>query len=407
MRYQQVCLEALGYTLPTDIVTTEALENKLAPVYERLRLPSGRLELMTGIQSRRFFTPGTLPSQASNQSGRRALEVSGIERKHIGALIHGSVCRDHLEPATACHVHHGLELPDECMIYDVSNACLGILTGIIQVANMIELGQIRAGLVVGTECGRELVENTICKLNTDTQVTRREIKSYIASLTIGSGSVAVLLCDKEISQTQNRLLGASVLARTDHRHLCQSDGLQAFMSTNSEQLMHEGVATGAETFGNFLGEIGWSRQQVSKTICHQVGVAQRRQLLEALALDPASDYTTLETLGNTGAVALPLTLALGAEAGHLQPADHVGLLGIGSGINCQMLALRWQKCLVHGRVGFDSDFDANGLPKKLEVADQRANPAAGLQHDGHRDNTRPFHHLHNVIADKEFLGKSE
>ena len=85
----------------------------------------------------------------------------------FGALIHGSVCRDFLEPATACRVHHGLELPGECMIYDVSNACLGLLNGMIQVASMIELGQIRAGVVVGTECGRELVENTIELLNND------------------------------------------------------------------------------------------------------------------------------------------------------------------------------------------------------------------------------------------------
>ncbi len=53
------------------------------------------------------------------------------------------------------------------MVYDVSNACLGILTGLVQVANMIELGQIRAGLVVGTECGRQLVENTVRRLNED------------------------------------------------------------------------------------------------------------------------------------------------------------------------------------------------------------------------------------------------
>jgi 3-oxoacyl-[acyl-carrier-protein] synthase III len=137
--------------------------------------------------------------------------------------------------------------------------------------------------------------------------------------------------------------------------LCQSDGLQSFMSTDSEQLMHQGIAAGAETFGSFLNEIGWTRRQVDKTICHQVGVAHRRQLLEALDMAPGSDYATLETLGNTGAVALPLTLALGAEAGHLQPTDRVALLGIGSGINCQMLAIQWQRSLIQGRVGIGSD----------------------------------------------------
>ena len=99
------------------------------------------------------------------------------------------------------------------MIYDVSNACLGLLTGMIQVANMIELGQIRAGVVVGTECGRELVENTIARLNADESLTRDSIKNSIASLTIGSASVAIVLCDEELSQTGNRLTGGGRLLR--------------------------------------------------------------------------------------------------------------------------------------------------------------------------------------------------
>ena len=143
MHFRRVYLESFGYTLPDEIVTTAELERRLAPLYERLRLPEGRLELMTGIRERRFFPPGTRPSTISIESARRAIEASGIDRRNFGALIHGSVCRDFLEPATACRVHHGLELPNEAMIYDISNACLGLLNGIVQVASMIELGQIR------------------------------------------------------------------------------------------------------------------------------------------------------------------------------------------------------------------------------------------------------------------------
>src|SRR3990172_9559980 len=148
MRYRRVCLESFGYVLPDEIVTTQELERRLAPVYQRLRLPEGRLEMMTGIRERRFFPVGTRPSSISIESARRAIEASGIDPAHFGALIHGSVCRDHLEPATACHTHQGLGLPPECLIYDVSNTCLGLLNGVLQVANMIELGQIRAGIIV-------------------------------------------------------------------------------------------------------------------------------------------------------------------------------------------------------------------------------------------------------------------
>ena len=66
-------------------------------------------------------------------------------------------------------------------------------------------------------------------------------------------------------------------------------------------------------------------------------------MFESLGLDPAIDFATLETLGNTGAAALPITMALGIEQGRLQQGDRVAMLGIGSGINCQMLAVEWQK----------------------------------------------------------------
>ena len=354
MRYSNVCLESFGYTLPEEIVTTEEIEHRLAPLYERLRLPEGRLELMTGIRERRFWAPGTLPSQKSAESAEKAIRSAGIDRGEIGALVHGSVCRDYLEPATACGVHHHLGLPRTCQIFDLSNACLGLLNGIVQVANMIELGQIRAGVVVGTEGGRELVENTIETLNHDTSLSREQMKLAIASLTIGSGSCAVVLTDRSLSKTGNRLTAAIAHANTEHHDLCHSTsadeamagGMQPLMTTDSERLMHEGVATGVVTFVDFLGETGWNRGDIDKTVCHQVGVAHRRLMFESLELDPAIDFPTVQVLGNTGSVALPIAMAMGIEQGHLDRDDRVALMGIGSGINCLMLAVEWQQAAV-------------------------------------------------------------
>ena len=352
MRYRRVALEAFGYTLPDEVVSSADIEARLAPLYQRLRLPEGRLELITGVRERRVWEAGTLPSQISVGSAEKALLSAGIDRTHVGALVHGSVCRDFLEPATACAVHHRLDLPRSCMICDVSNACLGILNGIVQVANMIELGQIRAGIVVGTESSRQLMEATILDLNRNTTMTRNEIKGSVASLTIGSGSVAVLLCDRELSRTQNRLRSVTVRANTVFHALCQSgrdeavgEGMAPLMRTDSEKLMQEGIATGVETFAAFLADAGWSRDRIDATFCHQVGVSHRKLMLERLGIEPSRDYSTIETLGNTGSVALPLTMAIGAEKGHLSESSRVAMLGIGSGINCLMLAVDWvRKC---------------------------------------------------------------
>jgi 3-oxoacyl-[acyl-carrier-protein] synthase-3 len=359
MEYKHVCIESLGYTLPEEIVTSDEIEQRLEPLYTRLRLPPGRLELMTGIRERRFWPAGELPSVRSIESGEKAIQAAGIDRAKIGALIHGSVCRDHLEPATAAGVHHGLRLSEECLNYDVSNACLGLLNGIVQAANMIELGQVQAALVVGTEGSRQLVETTIDALNRDTSLTRQSVKPAVASLTIGSASCAILLVHRSISRTGNRLLTACWRANTEFHRLCHSgrdeavaDGMRPLMQTDSEQLMHEGVATGLATFKEFLEATGWSHDDLHKSFTHQVGLAHRKLLLESLGIEPAIDYTTVEWLGNTGSAALPVTLAVGLENGHVAQGDNIALMGIGSGINCLILAANWQRSLVRSTLEF-------------------------------------------------------
>ncbi len=352
MQYQRVCVDAFVTNLPPEVVTSAQIEEQLAPVYERLHLPAGRLELMSGIRERRFFPPGTLPGQISGQTVRKALHVSQLDPALCGALIHGSVCRDQMEPATATGVHHTAGLPDNAFVFDVSNACLGLLSGMLLIADMIELGRIKAGIVVGTEVGRPLVEGTIAKLLRDPGVTRKSIKMDFASLTIGSGSAAIVLCDESISKTGNKLLGGGVLSNTAHHNLC-AGGTEASgandgrpqMSTDSEALLHAGVDLAEKTWAQTKTTLGWENSTVNKVFTHQVGKAHRSLLLQRLKLSEDLDFPTVEHHGNTGAVALPTAVALGLQRNFVNPGDHVALLGIGSGLNCVMLGLKWQKTL--------------------------------------------------------------
>lgn len=349
MRYQHVCLEAIGCTLPPCVVTSAEIETRLAPVYERLGLPAGRLELMSGIRERRFFPAGTRPGVISAQTARQILAASGIDPRYVGALIHGSVCRDQMEPATAASVHHALGVPDECYVLDVSNACLGLLNGMLYIADLIESGRIRAGIVVGTEIGRPLVEGTIDSLLSDATLTRQSIKPAFASLTIGSGSAAILLCDRKLSRTGNRLLGGSVLSDTKAHDLCAGGVATAEhgddrprMATDSEALLHAGIDLAARCWESFLHRLRWTVDSVHKVFTHQVGRAHRKLLLERLGIPPERDYPVVDWLGNTGATALPMAMALGIQQGHLRPGEQVALLGIGSGLSSVMLGLEWE-----------------------------------------------------------------
>ena len=354
MKFQNVCIESLGYTLPPRMVTTAEIEQRLAPVYDRLKLPSGRLELMTGILERRFWPRGTLPSEISIESGRRAIRAAGIDPHRIGMLVHGSVCRDQLEPATACRVHWQLGLSADCLVYDTSNACLGMLNGMLQAATLIELGQIEAALIVGTENGTDLVEDTIEMLNHSPEINRRNIKMAIASLTIGSASAAVLLTHREISSTGTRIESIVTRADTQHYQLCHGDqqaneaNHRLLMNTDSEALMAEGIETGYRTFQKLLAESGVDQTGIQRSICHQVGMAHRKGMLERLGLAPERDFATVQWLGNTGACALPSALGIAADLDAIPHGARLVMLGIGSGINCAMASVTWQGAAVEG-----------------------------------------------------------
>ena len=348
MRFENVYIESLGYHLPKNVVTSEDLERRLGPLYEKLKLPYGRLEMMSGIRERRFFEKGVFPSQVSSLAGEHALSKTDVDRKEIGCLISGSVCRDFLEPATASVIHHSLKLPNDSLVFDISNACLGVLNGMVHVANMIEAGQIQAGLVVSGENGGPLVETTVESLLADPNPTRAKIKTAFASMTIGSAAVAVLLTHRNLSDRGHRLLGAVARAETRFNDLCQGNedmgmgGDSApLMETDSETLMHEGCKLAKTTWDLTRSSLGWCNENVDRVFCHQVGHIHRKLLYESLALDLQKDFSTLEYLGNTGSAALPVTLAIGEEQGVVQKGDSVALLGIGSGLNCLMMGVEW------------------------------------------------------------------
>ncbi len=346
MRYQHVCVESVVHNPAPNVITSEQLEQQLAPVYQRLNLPTGRLELMTGIQERRFYDRGTLPGQISVTTANLAVEASGLSAEQFGALIHGSVCRDQMEPATAAGVHAGTDLPDDCLVLDISNACLGLLSGMLHVADMIELGRIQAGVIVGTETGRGLVEGTIASLLNDDSLTRQSIKPAFASLTIGSGSAAVVLCHKDLSRTGHRLLGGSFLSDTSAHALCaggvdsdEHGDSRPRMETDSEALLHAGVALAERNWEITKKILNWQNQDVDRIFTHQVGKQHRSLLIERLHLNPELDYPTVERFGNTGAVALPMALAMGLHEDPPAAGTRLALLGIGSGLNSVMLGI--------------------------------------------------------------------
>lgn len=345
MRYAKVVLQALAQTTPPVAVTSRELEAALAPAYARLSLPAGQLAALTGIEERRWWPAGQSLADAAAVAAEEALAQANVPREDVGVLIYCGVCREQFEPATACRIADQLRLAPTCEMFDLSNACLGMLNGLVEAANRIELGQTRAALVVSAESAREINEETIRRLNR--HGTMEDFRLSLATLTGGSGAAAALLTDGGFGGASHRFLGGVTRSAPRHHELCRwgverdGAGYRQFMRTDAAGVLRHGVELGQETWAAFLDELRWRPELIDRVICHQVGGQHREEIQRSLGIDPSKDFSTYPLLGNTGTVALPAAAALAAEQGFLRPGQRVAFLGIGSGLTCQMLGWEW------------------------------------------------------------------
>jgi len=346
MKFTQVFLEAIGYELPTNIITSASIEERLKPLYQKLFLQPGQLEALTGIKERRWWNPGHVNSREAAKAARKALEEANIPPEDIGVLVYTGVCRDNFEPATACAVAAELGLPPTAMIYDISNACLGVMNGVIDIANRIELGQIKAGLVVACETAREITDIMMDRMIAEG--TMNFFKTALATLTGGSGAVGVILTNGSYGKEKPQLKGAASMAAPEFHKMCRwgfdrNDPPRAaqMMETNAVGLLTHGKELVAKLGRAFFSELQWAKESVDRLISHQVANANRMAILNALGLSADKDFSTFPFLGNMGTVSLPITAASATERGFLLHGQQVVFTGIGSGLNSLMLGWKW------------------------------------------------------------------
>jgi 3-oxoacyl-[acyl-carrier-protein] synthase-3 len=350
MRYSNVFIESFGYELPSHVITTAELEEKLLPFYTAVGFEPGQLEALTGIRERRYWDKDHTLAEHAATAGQRALDEADISSDQIGALIYCGVCQDGFEPATSCSIADRLKIGENAHIFDVKSACLGMITGIVHIANEIELGNIKAGLVVSCESARQIVDSTIDEINAHKSIDF--YKDTIATMTGGSGAAAVLLTNGTIGKPANRkhaLKGGVVRNAIRHHDLCHwgfeekgmPTGSRVIMRTKAQRVLEHGVILAQKTFMAFKKEFNLSDHQPDKFIGHQVGAIHHQKFYQALNQDIKKDFCTFPFLGNIGTVSLPITAAIADERGFLKPDDVVAFIGVGSGLNCYILGVEW------------------------------------------------------------------
>ena len=315
------------------VVTSEQIDDMLVPFYRRVGAEQGLLQKLAGIHERRQWPADVSFIEASVMAGEKAIAAAGIDRARIGLLTNTSVSRSRLEPSSAVSAHHALGLPSTCINFDISNACLGFVNAMHMAGSLIEAGQMDYALIIDGEGTRELQQNTIDRL-LHSESTATELYANFASLTLGSGSVAMVLGRHSENPGSHRLTRGEFRAETVHHELCV--GSLEGMHTDTKALM---------TAGTRLGVTGWNDADHSswgdmhRYIIHQVSRAHTTAIVDALGIDAERVPLTFPYYGNIGPAAVPFTLA--KESRNLSADDRVLCIGVGSGLNLAFLELIW------------------------------------------------------------------
>ncbi len=338
MYFENVSILGLAHVDAPVRMSSAAIDDQLTVALARMSLRPGLLRGLSGIVERRYWQEGVSPSDAATLAAEKVITDTGLDRGRIGICVNTSVCRDYLEPSTACLVHGKLGLPADCLNFDIGNACLAFLTGMETVAAMIERGAIDYGLVVDGENSRAVVEATIARLLAPDS-SSQAYRDQFAALTLGSGAAAMILCRSDLAPDGHAFLGCTSVAASEWNHLCR--GREDYMATDTRNLLIEGVALAKRTWAKAVEHRGWQVDHFDEFVLHQVSKVHTENLTRALNIPLEKCHLVYSEFGNMGPAAVPVTLSKAAERGRLNKGDRIALMGIGSGLNCAMAEVIW------------------------------------------------------------------
>lgn len=334
-RYTNSAVLAICATDASEVITSEAIDDRLRDTYARVGLRAGMLEKLAGIRERRWWPEGMTFMDGAVEAGAKAIGESGVDSADIGLMINTSVSRKYLEPSTAVSIHHGLGLPTDCQNFDITNACLGFVNGIELASAMIDAKLVNYALVVNGEDARTVQDATIERLNLPDS-TAKDVLNQFATLTLGSGAAAMVLGPADRHPEGHRVVGAVSRAGTEHHQLCIGDN--DVMQTNLKGLLEAGVQLSEALWVDATAEFDWA-EGMSRYIIHQVSQVHTDAICERLGIDPSRVPRTFPERGNIGPASVPFTLA--REVDKLEDGDRVLLMGIGSGLNAACLEIDW------------------------------------------------------------------
>jgi 3-oxoacyl-[acyl-carrier-protein] synthase-3 len=340
-----VRISGVGSEIPPTVVTTAEVEERVG--IARFGLEPGWLQRVTGVRERRWAEPETQPSDLAAAAARRALEVAQISVDEIDLVIFAGITRDFIEPATSNAVAAKLGAVG-ARVFDVTNACNGLIDGLDVADSLIRSG--KAGRVLVTTGERASISIAWNARSME------ELLRSVGGLVVGDGGGAVVL--ERSADPHRGLRGRAYRSSPQHWELavggrfrpttqaCEICGsvVDLRFLCDGRRLFEVGFALMPEVMQAAMTDTGWDYDELDVVLCHE---ASKRFVENGMTMLGEADnpgpkiWSTVERFGNTSTVSLPLQMSAALEAGALVPGAKVLALGGSSGVSMAAVTIVW------------------------------------------------------------------
>ena len=297
-----------GRALPPKVLTNVDLESMM-------ETSDAWIRDRTGIERRHV---GGSTAGLSIESGRKALEMSGVDPASIDALVLATTTPDRTVPATSATVQNALGL--RCGAFDVNAACSGFVYATVVAHGLIAMGS-RKILLIGTD--------TLARI---TDWTDRNTAILFAD---GSGA-AVL----EATDGPGQLLGWDLDADGSAENILYCD-IGGKIHMDGKEVFRRAVRIMVDSAQKSMAAAGVQASDISLVVPHQANIRIISAACDRLGIPMERTAVSIQDTGNTSSASIPLALFDAADQGRISPGDLVLLVGFGAGMTAASAIIRW------------------------------------------------------------------
>lgn len=324
----------VGHYVPERIVTNQELT-------EMMNTTNEWIVERTGIQERRWFTPGVdTVTSMSKKATEMALERARVTAKEIDFIIFATVTPDYFIPGNGVLLQRELGMGTIGAL-DIRNACSGFIYGLSIADQFIKTGMYKKILVVGAEIQSSALDKS------------DEGRSSSVIFADGAGAAIVGAVDSD----QPGILSTHLHAQGEYAEelyckdpgssreirlspeLIESGSFQLKMNGNT--VFKHAVVRFMEVINEALAANNLDKEAIDLLVPHQANLRISQYVQQKLGLPDEKVFNNIMYLGNTTAGTIPIALSQAWEQGRIKEGDMICLAAFGSGFTWASALLRW------------------------------------------------------------------